>query len=63
MQYQRRAASGKVDKYKELEIQTFLQNVQRVLKPIKIINPLQKAWYCRNPYLNREEPTTTIYNL
>lgn len=43
MQYQRRAASGKVDKHKELEIQTFMQNVQRVLKPIKIINPFAES--------------------
>ena len=35
--------SGKVDKYKELEIQTFLQNVQRVLQPIKIINPFAES--------------------
>ena len=38
-----RAASSKVDKYKELEIQTFLQNVQRVLQPIKIINPFAES--------------------
>ena len=43
MQYQRRAASGKVDKCKELEIQNFLQNVQRVLRPIKIINPFAES--------------------
>lgn len=39
MDYQRRSASGKINQYQETEIQEFLQNVQRVLKPIKIINP------------------------
>lgn len=39
MHYQRLLAAGKVDVNKELETKNFLQNVQRVLQPIKIINP------------------------
>ena len=39
MDYQRRAASGNINPHQETEIQEFLQNVQRVLKPVKIINP------------------------
>jgi len=39
MEYQRRASAGNIDKYKEFEIQEFLCNVQRMLKPIRIVNP------------------------
>jgi len=39
MQYQRSIAAGAINTYEEAEIQQFLQNVQRVLKPIKVINP------------------------
>ncbi|SRX75241.1 hypothetical protein AEQU3_02235 [Aequorivita antarctica] len=39
MDYQRRAASGNINPHQETEVQEFLQNVQRVLKPVKIINP------------------------
>jgi len=39
MQYQRAIAAGAINTYEEAEIQAFLQNVQRVLKPIKVINP------------------------
>ena len=39
MNYQRLASAGKLNKEDELEVQEFLQNVQRVLKPIKVINP------------------------
>lgn len=39
MNYQRQLSAGKIDVYKQKEIQEFLQNVQRVLKPIRIINP------------------------
>ncbi len=39
MHYQRRASAGKIDKYKQREVQEFLQNTQRMLKPIKIVNP------------------------
>jgi hypothetical protein len=39
MNYQRKLSAGKIDVYKEQETKKFLQNVQRVLKPIKIINP------------------------
>lgn len=39
MHYQRLLAAGKVDQHQEEETRNFLKNVQRVLKPIKIINP------------------------
>ena len=39
MQYQRLKAAGKIDSYKQREVQEFLQNTQRMLQPIKIINP------------------------
>jgi hypothetical protein len=39
MQYQRLKSAGKIDSYKQREVQEFLQNTQRMLQPIKIINP------------------------
>lgn len=39
MDYQRQISAGKIDTYKQQEVQEFLQNVQRVLKPIRVINP------------------------
>ena len=42
MQYQRRASAGDINQYEEKEIQQFLQNTQRILKPIKVINPFAK---------------------
>jgi len=39
MDYQRQLSAGKIDVYKQKEVQEFLQNVQRVLKPIRVINP------------------------
>lgn len=39
MRYQRAEAAGRIDKSSEHLVKTFLQNVQRVLKPIKIVNP------------------------
>jgi adenylate kinase family enzyme len=39
MDYQRQLSAGKIDVHKQREIQEFLQNVQRVLNPIRIINP------------------------
>ena len=39
MAYQRAIAAGEINTYEEAELQQFLQNVQRVLKPIKVINP------------------------
>lgn len=39
MQYQRKISSGVIDFYNQREIQEFLQNTQRILKPIKVINP------------------------
>jgi hypothetical protein len=39
MHYQRLLSAGKVDMNEELVTKNFLQNVQRVLKSIKIINP------------------------
>ena len=39
MQYQRQISSGEINFYEQKEIQEFLQNTQRILKPIRIINP------------------------
>ena len=39
MAYQRKLAAGKIDLHQEQETKQFLQNVQRILKPIKIVNP------------------------
>lgn len=39
MNYQRRASAGKLNEQDEISAREFLKNVQRVLKPIKVINP------------------------
>jgi response regulator of citrate/malate metabolism len=43
MQYQRLLAAGKIDHEEEIRVRTFLQNVQRALKPVKIINPYAES--------------------
>jgi hypothetical protein len=43
MQYQRQISTGEINFYEQKEIQKFLQNTQRILKPITI----------RNPYANK----------
>ena len=42
MQYQRQLSAGEINTYEQKEIQAFLQNTQRVLKPITIRNPFAK---------------------
>ena len=39
MQYQRLASAGKLNEQEQIEAAELLQNVQRVLKPIRVINP------------------------
>ena len=39
MNYQRRASAGKLNEQDEIEAKELLSNVQRVLKPIRVINP------------------------
>jgi hypothetical protein len=39
MDYHRKAKAGKIDKYKEEQIREQLENVQRILLPVTIINP------------------------
>ncbi|MFK5982082.1 MAG: hypothetical protein QM499_04130 [Flavobacteriaceae bacterium] len=39
MQYQRQISTGEINFYEQREIQEFLQNTQRILKPITIRNP------------------------
>jgi predicted transcriptional regulator len=39
MNYQRRASAGKLNEQDEINAVALLQNVQRILKPIKVINP------------------------
>ena len=42
MNYQRLLSAGEINELSQLEAKQLLQNVQRVLKPIKIINPFAK---------------------
>ena len=42
MNYQRLLSAGEINESSQLEAKQLLQNVQRVLKPIKIINPFAK---------------------
>lgn len=42
MQYQRQISSGEINFYEQREIQEFLQNTQRILKPIRVVNPYAK---------------------
>lgn len=39
MEYQRKASAGKVNIEEQLSARNLLQNVQRILEPIKVINP------------------------
>ncbi|MBG6130723.1 MULTISPECIES: hypothetical protein [unclassified Aquimarina] len=39
MQYQRRACAGKINIEDEIKAKDFLQNVQMLLQPVKVINP------------------------
>ncbi|OEK09129.1 hypothetical protein A8C32_10365 [Flavivirga aquatica] len=39
MQYQRFLSAGKLNEQEQIEAKNILQNVQRILKPIKVINP------------------------
>ncbi|OEJ99387.1 hypothetical protein A8C32_09510 [Flavivirga aquatica] len=39
MQYQRFLSAGKLNEQEQIEAKELLQNVQRILKPIKVINP------------------------
>ena len=39
MNYQRKASAGKLNEQHEIQARELLKNVQRVLKPIKVINP------------------------
>ena len=39
MQYQRSVSAGQINEQQQLDAKEILQNVQRVLKPIKVINP------------------------
>ncbi len=71
MQYQRQISSGEINFYEQKEIQGFLQNTQRILKPIRIINryakdlslPLEvfKPRRTNNHYLQFIEAITFYY--
>lgn len=39
MDYQRKSSAGKINKHEEAEAASLLQNCQRLLQPIKIVNP------------------------
>ena len=71
MEYQRQISSGEINFYEQKEIQEFLQNTQRILKPIRIINryakdlslPLEvfKPRRTNNHYLQFIEAITFYY--
>jgi hypothetical protein len=71
MQYQRQISSGEINFYEQKKIQEFLQNTQRILKPIRIINryakdlslPLEvfKPRRTNNHYLQFIEAITFYY--
>jgi len=48
MHYQRLLSAGKVDVQEEINIKEFLKNVQRVLKPVRIINPYAEYLHIPN---------------
>lgn len=39
MQYQRQLSAGKINREEEIKTRDLLQNVQRILQPVKVINP------------------------
>lgn len=39
MEYQRSISAGKINRAEENRIKVFLQNVQRIMQPVKVINP------------------------
>src|SRR6218665_2075466 len=39
MEYQRRASAGKLNEHNEEEIRTLFKNCQRLLEPVKVVNP------------------------
>ncbi len=39
MQYQRAQSAGRIDTAKEMQVQQLLKNAQRVLQPVKVVNP------------------------
>ena len=39
MAYQRQVSAGKINKHQEEQMRQFMQDVQNVLRPIKVINP------------------------
>jgi uridine kinase len=39
MSYQRKVSAGKIDRVKEEQMRQFMQDVQSVLRPVKVINP------------------------
>ncbi|MEM6719564.1 MAG: hypothetical protein AAF611_09630 [Bacteroidota bacterium] len=43
MDYQRKLSAGRVDIEQELQAEALLQNVQRLLKPVRVINPFAEA--------------------
>lgn len=55
--YQRRRSAGKINPYQELQAQELLQNIQRLLKPIRVINP-----YAEQLILPKELQNQSITN-
>ena len=42
MDYQARISAGEVDREREQAVKTLLQNMQRVIRPVAVINPYAK---------------------
>jgi len=55
MDYQRLISAGQVNEEEELKVKAILQNVQRVLKPVKVINPyaMHLEYLYKKYYLGR----------
>ncbi len=60
MQYQRRASAGKINKDEELKAASFLQDVQRILEPVKVINPYAE-YLCLPSAVFKPRRTNTHY--
>ena len=58
MTYQRKLSANKIDELKERQTKQFLQNVQRVLLPIKVVNPYAEYLQIPQEVLKRRRTNT-----
>jgi predicted transcriptional regulator len=54
MDYQRRQSAGLVNKYEEQKTKKFLWNIQRMIKPIRVINPFAQQIRLPNEMVNKQ---------